>query len=201
MGDQIGLLQEFEVTTGILAIRAMNPCKARTEAIVQLQKQADNWVKENAHLGIYIKGNVPSSKNSKEIGMYKKYIPDTDNPFNTKGILKEFHTLQDSAVTKEYRLISRPQWIDNRRKFKSMSEGLKMPLNVEFTFIRDSLRRFDYHNAVQVLCDLMAENKDKDGNMQGYGYITDDETCYLKPVFGDVYYSKTLAGVVIKVLK
>ncbi|ASU34364.1 hypothetical protein [Mucilaginibacter xinganensis] len=191
MENQTELYKATEAQHLIVSIRAMNPCKARTEAVLQLQKQAENWITENAHLGIYIKGNVPSSKNSKEIGMYKKYVPDPDNPMNTKGILKEFHTLQDSATTKEYRLVSRPQWIDNKRKFKSLSEGLKMPLNVEFTFIRDSMRRFDYHNAVQVCADVMVE----------CGYITDDETCYLKPVFGEVFYSKSLAGVVMKVLK
>lgn len=201
MENQIGLYQATNAQHLIVGIRAMKPGKARNEAVFQLCKQAENWVSENAHLGIYIKGNVPSAKNAKEIGMYKKYVTDTENPLNTKGVLKEFRTLQDSAITKEYRLVSRPQWIDNKRKFKSLSYGLKMPLNVEFTFIRDSLRRFDYINAAQILCDLMAENKDKDGNMQGYGYITDDETCYIKPVFGDVFYSKSLAGVIIKVLK
>lgn len=191
MENQIGLYQATNAQHLIVSIRAMNPGKARNEAVFQLCKQAENWVSENAHLGIYIKGNIPSSKNKKEIGMYKKYVPDTENPLNTKGILKEFRTLQDSAVTKEYRLVSRPQWVDNKRKFKSLSDGLKMPLNVEFTFIRDSMRRFDYHNAVQICADVMVE----------CGYIIDDETCYLKPVFGDVFYSKSLAGVIIKVLK
>ena len=191
MENQIGLYQEFEAQHLIVSLRAMNPGKARNEAVLQLHKQAENWLAENAHLGIYIKGNIPSAKNSKEIGMYKKYVPDDNNPFNKKGILKEFRTLQDSAITKEYRLTSRPQWIDNAKRFKSLSEGLKMPLNVEFTFIRDTLRRFDYHNAVQICADIMVES----------GYIIDDETCYLKPVFGDVYYSKSLAGVVIKILK
>ncbi|MDB5288570.1 MAG: crossover junction endodeoxyribonuclease RusA [Mucilaginibacter sp.] len=182
MGEQIGLLPGIEVKNGVLAIRAMNPCKARSEAIDQLQKQAENWINENAHLGIYIKGNVPSSKNSKEIGKFKKR---DDN-----GMLKEFTTLRDSAITTAFKRISRPQWVNGRRLFIGACSGLKLPISVEFTFIRDSLRRFDYHNAVQVCADIMVE----------CGYITDDETCYLKPVFGDVYYSKNLAGVIIKVL-
>lgn len=183
MSEQITLLPGFKEIHPIISIREMKPGKSRDAAIAQLQKQAENWLNENKQLGIYIAGNVASSKNSKEIGSYKKY--------DENKVLQKHSILRNSAVTERYIITTRPQWVNNRRRFKSLSEGLKMPVKIEFTFIRDSLRRFDFVNAAQLPLDIMAEQ----------GYIIDDESCYVIPVFNEtVYYSSKYAGVLIKII-
>lgn len=46
------------------------------------------------------------------------------------------------------------------------------PYIVEFHIVRKSKHKWDFHNAVQVLCDLMIE----------YGYVDDDNTDEMFPV-------------------
>lgn len=166
----------------ILWVRTLTG-KARDKAVMALKQAAEKMLAEADPECFFIRSNVASSKNSKEIGRFKKR--------NAKGELEEFATLIDSKVTTAYRKATAGQWLQNKIAFKNAVEGLKYPLNIEFTFIRDSLRKIDYHNTVQVLADLMTE----------YGWIPDDETAYLRPVFGNVYYHKQLCGVLIKIIK
>lgn len=68
--------------------------------------------------------------------------------------------------------------------------GLEYPLNIEFTFIRDSKRRFDYCNACQTVEDIMVANK----------WIEDDSADFLIPSFGKYRIDKENPGVIIKIL-
>lgn len=68
--------------------------------------------------------------------------------------------------------------------------GLEYPLNIEFTFIRDSKRRFDYCNACQTVEDIMVANK----------WIEDDSADFLMPSFGKYRIDKENPGVIIKIL-
>lgn len=158
--------------------------KARDNAIIDLKQVTEEMFKNACADCFYISTNVASSKNSKDIGFYYKKDP------ITKALTK-VPTLMDSKVTKAYRKETDGQWIENKVAFKNAVQGLKLPYNIEFTFIRDSLRKFDKINAAQILCDLMVE----------YGWIIDDESCYLNPTFGNVYYHKQLSGVLIKIIK
>jgi len=86
---------------------------------------------------IYIPGNVPSSKNSKQW---------------TGRFLISSKTVQ--RYTKE----TKELWITKRKKFLKMIEGQEKPYKIGFYFIRDTKRRFDLINAAQLPCDLMVKN-------------------------------------------
>lgn len=131
----------------------------------------------------FVPHDVRSSKNSKEIGRFKKR--------NKAGQLEDFTTLEESKAAKLYRKETSGYWLKNKVAFLNQTRGMKLPLKIEFTFIRETLRKFDYPNAVQILLDMMVE----------FGYMPDDETCYVLPVFNTVFYHNKMCGVLIKVIK
>lgn len=150
--------------------------KAKKESLELLHSRAASAIKSID--GIYIHGNVPSSKNSKTIGYYYK-----------SG--KKIRTLVDSKTTKTYKNKTKYQYKKLSTKFKERTGQKKYPLKVRFTFIRDSLRSFDLINAAQVIQDLMVE----------HNWIEDDSSDYIIPVFNEnVYYSKEHQGIIIEVL-
>lgn len=83
---------------------------------------------------IFIKGNVASSKNSKQ--------------WTGKSLV-------NSKTTQKYIKLSRQEYILNKDKFLEMTKNLPLPYKVKFTFIRDSKRKFDYVNPCQTVLDLM----------------------------------------------
>lgn len=175
---QLGLLPDVEFEQGILAIRKLSG-KSLDEAKRQLDKQAENWLTENLPLGYFIHGNVPSSKNSK-----------TMVTVNRGG--KEFTVPVQSAACRNYIKETKGSWIYNKVPFLNQVRPLSWPVSIEFTFIRETVARFDYINAAQILCDLMTH----------YGYIPDDEAAYIVPVFNrTVFYSRTKPGVLLKIIK
>lgn len=163
----------------IAAIRELGSgTKARKESMSHLHKFAVDRV--SASNGIFIRGNVASSKNSKTMGFY----------YEGKGTNKKrVPTLVDSPATKKYRKETAADYRKYKDRFLQMTEGKEFPLMVKVTFIRDSLRAFDLINAMQVVQDLMVE----------YGWIEDDNSEFLVPVFNPtVYYSK-LSGIIIEI--
>ena len=86
-------------------------------------------------------------------------------------------------TAKEYALLA--------NTFRTMLKGKTPPYRVEFTFIRDSKRRFDYCNAIQIVADMMVE----------YGWIEDDSADIFLPVFAPYQYKKNDGGVIIRVLE
>lgn len=85
---------------------------------------------------IFIKGNVPSSKNSRQwTGKY----------------------LIMSKTCQKYIKYSQDEWFKNYSKFQEMIKGKEKPYKVGFYFIRDSRRAFDYINALQLPLDLMQD--------------------------------------------
>ena len=123
---------------------------------------------------IFIKGNTPSSKNSKQFVTLK----------NGKKLLLNSKTVQ------KYIKESKGDWILNKNNFKKMLENKEKPYKIELFFIRDSRRRFDYINAAQIIFDLMQE----------YGYIDDDDSTNVMPIFSGFEVDKARAGVEIRVL-
>lgn len=87
---------------------------------------------------IFIKGNVPSSKNSKR----------------WTGI-----TLINSETVMKYKENSYIDWWKNAKKFQKMIKGKEKPYKIGFYFIRNSRRKFDYVNVAQLPLDLMQEYK------------------------------------------
>lgn len=128
---------------------------------------------------IFIPGNTPSSKNSKRI------ITITD-----KKTRKKTKRLINSEVTEKYIKTSKTDWILNKRNFLKMLENKEKPYKIELFFIRDSRRRFDYINAAQIIFDLMQE----------YGYIEDDDSTNVIPIFKGFEVDKARTGVEIRVL-
>ena len=124
---------------------------------------------------IFIKGNTPSSKNSKQFVTLK----------NGKTMLLNSKTVQN------YIKKSKADWLLNKNEFLKMLKDKEKPYKIELYFIRDSKRRFDYINAAQIIFDLMQE----------YGYIEDDDSTNVIPVFKGFEVDKARAGVEIRVLK
>lgn len=123
---------------------------------------------------IFISGNTPSSKNSKQFVTLK----------TGKTLLINSKTVQ------KYLKESKADWSINKNEFLKMLKGKEKPYKVELFFIRDSRRRFDYINAAQIIFDLMQE----------YGYIEDDDSTNIIPVFKGFKVDKEMAGVKIEVL-
>ena len=123
---------------------------------------------------IFIAGNTPSSKNSKQFVTLK----------NGKKLLL------NSKIVRKYIDISEMDWRFNKTEFFKMLKGKEKPYKIELYFIRDSKRKFDYINAAQIVFDLM----------QHYGYIEDDDSQNIIPVFKGFEVDKARAGVKIEVL-
>ena len=123
---------------------------------------------------IFIAGNTPSSKNSKQFVTLK----------NGKKLLL------NSKIVRKYIDKSEMDWRFNKTEFFKMLKGKNKPYKIELYFIRDSKRKFDYINAAQIVFDLM----------QHYGYIEDDDSQNIIPVFKGFEVDKSRAGVEIEVL-
>jgi len=119
---------------------------------------------------IFIAGNVPSLKNSKQIVRTK-----TGLPFITS-----------SKLCKKYTSDTKMQFVNNVGKFYNIIVGPK-PLRIKFYFIRKDKRKFDYINVVQILLDLMIK----------YEYIADDNMDEVIPVFGGYHVDSSNPGVYI----
>jgi putative uncharacterized protein FNV0869 len=133
-----------------------------------------NYKKIKEENMVFISGNTPSSKNSKQFVTLK----------SGKTLLINSKTVQ------KYLKKSKADWLINKNKFLSMVKNKSKPYKVELFFIRDSKRRFDYINAAQIIFDLMQE----------YGYIEDDDSTNVIPIFRGFEVDKTRAGVKIEVL-
>ena len=120
---------------------------------------------------IFIPNNVPSSKNAKRA---------------FKGIVLE------SLLCVEYRKNTKMHWKVFKPRFLKMIEGKEKPYRIEMMFIRDSKRRSDYHNLVQLPFDLMTDNE----------WIDDDNMDEVVPVPPYMPYAidKLIPGLIIKVL-
>ena len=128
---------------------------------------------------IFIAGNTPSSKNSKRI-----------ITITNKKTGKKTTRLINSEVTEKYIKNSKADWLINKNEFLKMLKGKEKPYKIELFFIRDSRRRFDYINVAQIIFDLMQE----------YGYIEDDDSQNIIPVFKGFEVDKARTGVKIDVL-
>lgn len=120
---------------------------------------------------IYIKGNIPSSKNSKQW---------------TGKMLINSKTVRNYINNHGYQWYS----LENIELFKNMIKDRVKPYKIGFYFIRDTARKFDYINAAQLPCDLMVKA----------GMIDDDNCNEIIPVFLGYEVDKKNAGVKISIL-
>lgn len=138
---------------------------------------------------IFIKGNVPSLKNSK--------IKTSKGVFMSKTCRNYLTSLNITSYS-----ASRKEVIDKRSKKNLFKEAFKdwvvpdKQIVLGFHFVRDSKRMFDFNNANQILLDLLTAHK----------FIVDDNMDWIVPQAykkdGKYYsYSKTEPGVFIKILE
>ncbi len=101
---------------------------------------------------IFIPGNVPSSKNSRINTKHGSFARKTVKAYlNNLGI--QSYSSSKKTV-KGY--VNKPNLIENLREdFLDQTSGKQLPLEIGFHFVRDSKRKFDFHNIVQVILDLM----------------------------------------------
>ena len=99
---------------------------------------------EDKLISIFIPGNVPSSKNSKEIIRFKK---------NGKWI----SGLTDSKLVKKYYETTKLNYMRRKPKFHKLIDLTSPPYRIEFTFVRNSKHQFDYVNPLQTVQDQMVK--------------------------------------------
>ena len=134
---------------------------------------------------IFIPGNVPSSKNSR--------INTKHGSFASKTVKAYLNSLGIQSYSSSKKLVkgyvNKPNLIENLREdFLKQTSGKQLPLEIGFHFVRDSRRKFDFHNIVQVVLDLLtASDFIIDDNMDcvipfalkrdGKFYSVDKENC------------------------
>jgi hypothetical protein len=151
---------------------------------------------------IFIPFNTPSSKNSKQLGKTKpRYIcpackqgvgqrplvlcsKPVKNYLKKLGIRKYGKNGVDEYMTRENIF---------RQSVGDYFKDCQKPVIVKFHFVRDSKRKFDFHNAVQIITDLLV----------AHGCIVDDDMDHFLPVpmmMDNNWYSvdKNMPGVFIQ---
>lgn len=114
--------------------------------------------------------NVPSKKNSKIITKNKRVI---------SSKLVQYYEKWATPLLKE----QLPIW-------QEMIQNKPLPLKVSFYFYRDSKRKWDFVNIIQIIADLM----------QKEGYLIDDDTKNFIPLYaGEEVANKKEAGVIITI--
>tara|TARA_R110002012_G_scaffold59679_1_gene156285 strand:- start:4446 stop:4820 length:375 start_codon:yes stop_codon:yes gene_type:complete len=123
---------------------------------------------------IFINGNVPSSKNSKQ--------------WTGRMLIK-------SKTTRVYEAATEKVWKENKDRFIEMLAGKEKPYVVGFYFVRGSRHKYDWVNPVQTVQDLMVKHEwIEDDNTT----IMVPKPFKIKGKFD--HYDKEKPGVYIKVL-
>jgi len=120
---------------------------------------------------IFIPNNVPSSKNSK--------VKTSKGVFHSKTVKKYLQKLgvQKFSVSKKEYTNYKTRDNEFEKIFKDVDIDRSSPIIVKFHFVRDSRRKFDFHNVCQIVLDLMV----------AHDVIEDDNMDYIIPV--PMYYN------------
>jgi hypothetical protein len=124
---------------------------------------------------MFIEGNVPSSKNSKRIVRN----PATGVPF-----------LIDSENAAKYKKVNSIYYLAHKAGFNAFMKDTDQPIRLIMYFVRDSKRRFDYHNASQIITDVMVK----------LGMLPDDDADTVIPVYAGYEVNPDKAGVFLYAL-
>ena len=143
--------------------------------------------------GIFIQGEVPSSKNSKEIGfLYMKKGSESSIYHKKNGVFRPVRlNLNSSKATKRY--VKEREWdyASKKKEFAELVKDFETPYRICFKFFRKTKRKFDYINAAQIVQDMMVK----------YGWIEDDDASNMIPVFLEFEYNKTKPGVYVDIIR
>jgi hypothetical protein len=150
---------------------------------------------------IFLKANIPSSKNSKQIQERytgKSICCGTEYDRKTKicekcgkvtGSAKR-PMLVNSEVVQRYIEEHADDYNQARPLFLKLIEGQTLPIQLGVYFIRDSHRRWDIGNACQIITDLM----------KNHFLIPDDDSTNITCVFLGFHVDKTKPGCILKIL-
>lgn len=151
---------------------------------------------------LFFSGNVPSLKNSKEIG--KRWMTECCNSKYEKikngyicnkcgnpSKLKSIPSLRSSDLVIKYKEENNSQFVANKPLWNRISSRVDYPYLLAFYFVRSSNTRFDFDNAKQIILDMFRTNE----------YIPDDSSDYVRTL--DVGYHKNpmKSGVYIFLVK
>lgn len=141
--------------------------------------------------GIFIPGEVPSSKNSKEIGFLYLAQGAVSSMYHLKkGVYRPIRlNLNSSNATKAYIKDHTIDYVANKVRFKNLIKGYNTPYRICFKFTRKTKRTFDYINAAQIVQDMMVKN----------GWLDDDDCKNVRPYFLEYEYDKANPGVLISI--
>ena len=110
---------------------------------------------------VFIKGNVPSSKNSK--------VATKTGLFHSKTVSKYLRSLGIMAYSVTRKTVTGYKTIPSTYPIKELTDLFKdsvAPIKVGLHFVRKDKKHFDFHNISQVVFDLMvAHNIIEDDNM------------------------------------
>jgi hypothetical protein len=129
---------------------------------------------------IFIPGNVPSLKNSKQLVPIGKRCGKCG-----KG---KFYRPIPSAKVREWNKITRTYFDLHRSEFLKALSGMEKPYRIKFRFVRGTRHKFDYTNALDTVQDQMVNCH----------WLEDDNCTILLPVVLPYKYSKVKPGVWIK---
>jgi len=120
---------------------------------------------------IFIKGNVPSLKNSKVKTSRGIFSSPTVNNYIRKLGIQSFNSRK--KIVQGYVDIAKPNQIEAlRAQFEEMSIGKENPLFIGYHQVRNSKRLFDFSNSVEVIQDLFT----------AHNFIEDDNVQYVFPI-------------------
>ena len=188
-----GLFPEINAENKVL----MNPDKYN-EMIMLLR------IRYKEKKAIFINGNVPSLKSSQEIRQLNTGKSACCNAPYIKVGSKEYictkcdnrcqlgkrAILGHSDRVQEYIDNNSQQFIDNRPLYLELIKNYEKPIYVGMYFIRASKHRWDFHNAVQLLADLMTK----------HNLNSDDDVNNFIPVYLGSHHDPIKPGVIIYIL-
>ncbi len=156
------------------------------------------------NMAIYIPGNVPSLKNSKQIFQMNTGKSHCCNAPYTKIAVKQYKctkcnvvsgmlgkraTLVPSETHKKYKEATTSYYIKEAKKFSEMVMNMHLPLYIGLYYIRSTERNFDFDNATSTVMDLITANQ----------WIADDSANIILPVPLGYHVDKKHQGVIIVV--
>lgn len=120
---------------------------------------------------IFIKGNVPSLKNSKVKTSRGIFSSPTVKKWLSSIGIQSFSS--SKKIVKGYVDSNRPNEIELlRSKFEEMLDGKGTPIFIGYHQVRNSKRLFDFSNSIEVIQDLLT----------AHDIIEDDNVKYVFPV-------------------
>lgn len=143
--------------------------KFRSVEGIDLQPEANMELSEIAR-GIFIPGDVISSKNSKNIA-YKNGKP----------------YIEHSEAAKRYKIATVAEYMKFSGAFQKMVADIPKPFYVALKFLRATNGKFDANNLTQMVADLMVE----------CGWIEDDDDKTIRFIPMNTIYRSPTPGVII----